>query len=87
MGLMTAENIRQEVEKSPFVPLRLYLSIGKMIDLIDPATAWLQRNALLIVHRLRPGSQQIGSYDMIAYDAIERIQKLNGGNGKKNRRR
>jgi hypothetical protein len=83
---MTAENVRQEVNRTPFVPLRLYLSSGKTMDIIDPGTAWLQRNALLIVHRLRPGSQDIGNYDVISYDAIERIKQLNGGTAKKKRR-
>jgi hypothetical protein len=84
---MTSENVRHEIERTPFMPLRLHLSSGKIRDIFDPATAWLQRNALLIVHRLRPGSQQIGGYDVIAFDAIERIQQMNGGDGKRKSRR
>ena len=86
---MTSENIRHEIERHPFVPIRLHLASGKELDIHDPGTVWFERRALLIMHRIRPGSQDIGRYEVIAFDLIERIEQLsgNGNGGKKKRRR
>jgi hypothetical protein len=86
---MTSENIRHEIERHPFVPFRLHLASGKELDIHDPGTVWLERHALLIMHRIRPGSQDIGRYEVIAFDLIERIEQIsgNGNGGKKKRRR
>jgi len=84
---MTSENIKHEIERHPFVPVRLHLASGKELDIHDPGTVWFERRALLVVHRIRPGSQDIGRYDVIAFDLIERIEQLNGNGHKKKRRR
>jgi hypothetical protein len=81
MEAMTREDLRQEIHREPFVPLRLHLASGKVMDILDPSTTWLQQNALLVVHRLRPHTQEAGGYDVIAYRMIERIEQLHGGNG------
>jgi hypothetical protein len=73
---MTTEDITQEVERQPFVPLRLHLSSGQKIDLLYPYTAWIRQNTLLVVHPLERGTQRIGNYDVIALRAIERIEQL-----------
>jgi len=39
------------------------------------------------MHRIRPGSQDIGRYEVIAFDLFERIEQLNGNGRKKKRRR
>jgi hypothetical protein len=74
---MTTEDIRQELERDPFVSLRLHLSSGQTIDLVSAGTAWVRQNTLLIVHPLRPHSVEIGSYDVIALRHIERIEQVN----------
>ena len=84
---MTSEDLRQELERDPFVPLRLHLASGKVMDIDDPVTVWLQQNALLLMHRLRPGSQEIGGYDVIAFRLIERIELINGRNGGESKKR
>ena len=84
---MTSENLRHEIERTPFTPIRLHLASGKEVDIYDPATIWFQRNALLIIHRLPPGSQEHGRYEVIAFDLIERIEQLNGSNGGKSNKK
>ena len=73
---MTSGDIRQELERDSFVPLRLHLSSGKTIDIQYPGTAWIRQNTLLIVHPLRRGTQEIGGYDVAALRLIERIEQL-----------
>jgi hypothetical protein len=73
---MTSEDMRQELERQPFVPLRLHLSSGQKIEIPYMGTAWVRQNTLLIVHPLAPGSAAIGNYDVIALRLIERIEQM-----------
>jgi len=40
---MTAEDLRQELEKRPFIPLRLHLASGKPVDILYEQTACCSR--------------------------------------------
>jgi hypothetical protein len=73
---MTSEDVRQELERNPFVPLRLHLSSGKTVDIPYAGTAWVRQNTLLVVHPLSRGSAAIGQYDVIALRLIERIEQV-----------
>ena len=73
---MTSEDMRQELERDPFTPLRLHLASGKVMDIEYPDSAFLRQNTLLVVHRLRPKTQEIGNYDVIALRQIERVETL-----------
>lgn len=77
---MTSEDVKQELERDPFVPLRLHLASGKTIDVPYPNTAWLRQNTIVIVHPLRRGTVEIGNYDVVALRLIERIEQLNEAN-------
>jgi hypothetical protein len=72
---MTIEDLQQELEREPFVPLRLHLSSGQKIDIPYPNTAWLRQNTVVIVHPLKRGTVAIGNYDVIALWLIERIEQ------------
>jgi hypothetical protein len=71
---MTTEDIKQELDRTPFVPLRLYLASGKSIDIPFPNTAWVRQNTLVVVHPLQRNTHEIGNYDVIALRLIERIE-------------
>lgn len=73
---MTPEDISQEIERQPFVPFRLHLSSGQVIEVLYPNTAWVRQNTVLIVHPLERGTARIGSYDVIALRLIERIEQM-----------
>jgi hypothetical protein len=73
---MTGEKMRQELEKRPFMPLRLHLAGGKNLDFKYEQTAWLQQNALLVVHPLNKETVVIGKYEVIALQLIERIEQI-----------
>lgn len=73
---MTREDVRQELQREPFLPLRLQLSSGQKIVIRYPNTAWVQQNTILIVHPLQPGSAAIGNYDVVALRLIERIEQI-----------
>ena len=80
---MTSEDVLQEIERQPFSPIRLHLSSGQTIDVKFAATAWVRQNTLLVVHPLRPGTQAIGNYDVIALRLIERIEPISANGAKR----
>ena len=80
---MTSEDVLQEIERQPFLPIRLHLSSGQKIDVKFAATAWVRQNTLLVVHPLRPGTQAIGNYDVIALRLIERIEPISANGAKR----
>ena len=77
---MTFKDMEQELDRDPFVPLRLHLSSGKNLDIEYPNSAFLRQNTLIIMHRLSPNTQAIGNYDVIALRLIERVETLASSN-------
>ena len=73
---MTIEDMKQELEREPFVPLRLHLVSGKVMDIEYPNSVFLRQSTLIIMHRLRPKTQEIGNYDVVALQQIERVETL-----------
>lgn len=47
---MTSEGVKSELEKSPFVPLRVHLVSGKTVEIVMPGIAWMLQNALFVLH-------------------------------------
>jgi hypothetical protein len=80
---MTTEDMKQELERDPFVPLRLHLASGKTVDIPYANTAWVRQNTLVLVHPLAKGSAAIGDYDVIALRLIERIEPAAAGRRRK----
>jgi len=78
--IMTSEDMLQELEREPFIPLRLHLSSGKVMDIEYPSSAFVRQNTLLIMHRLRANTLAIGNYDVIALRLIERVETLAASN-------
>lgn len=76
---MTTEGLKQEIEREPFVALRLHLSSGKTMDIEYANSALVRQNTLLIVHRLAAGSAAIGNYGVVALRLIERIELISEG--------
>ena len=87
---MTPEDLNQELDREPFVPLRLHLSSGQKIEIEYANSAFVRQNTLLVVHRLAPHTHAIGNYDVVALRLIERIEHVGNGSEKqtgKNKRK
>jgi hypothetical protein len=83
---MNPEDVKQELEREPLVPLRLHLTSGEKVNIEHPNSAFVRQNTLLVVHRLAPNTAAIGDYDVIALRLIERITTMEGAKGKRGRR-
>ncbi len=73
---MTSEDIRSELEKNPFVPLRFHLVSGKTIDVKVSYAAWMLQNAVMILQDPRIERERAGHYDIVSLRNIERIEQL-----------
>jgi hypothetical protein len=83
---MTSEDVRQELDREPFAPLRLHLSSGQKLDIPFQNSAFVRQNTLLVLERLSPGTHAIGNYDVISLRLIDRIEQLDNGRGRQYRR-
>ena len=76
---MTSEDIKSELDKEPFVPFRLHLVSGKVIDVDAPHAATMLQNAVLVFRKWR--DKKATGYDVLALRNIERIEQR-PGNGR-----
>ena len=72
---MTSKDIAGELEKQPFVPLRIHLVSGKTLDVPFANAAWLLQNAMLIFQHAKPGKSRVDGYDVVALRNIERVEQ------------
>ena len=72
---MRSKDLEAELDRDPFVPLRLHLVSGKVVRVGLPGAAWLMQNTLLVFQNVRPGKSRVGGYDVIALRNIERVEQ------------
>ena len=75
---MQKEQIRAELERDPFVPLRLHLRSGKTFDVPFREVAHMVAGGVLVLIGLKPGTHTAERYDRFAYDEIVRIELTTG---------
>ncbi len=72
--IVTSEDVRSELEKSPFIPFRMHLVSGKTIDIGEPGVAWLLKNCDADLSD--SATARRADYDMVALRNIERLEQL-----------
>lgn len=55
---MNPNQFSELLAREPFVPLRLHLSTGEIVEIPDPGCAWIQ-GATLQVFTIKPGRSHI----------------------------
>ena len=55
---MTPNQFNELLGRAPFVPLRLHLNSGEVLDIADPGCAWIQ-GATLQLFTIKPGRSHI----------------------------
>jgi hypothetical protein len=71
---VTSEDLRGELDREPFVPLRIHMVSGKTLDVPRHSAAMILRNALMVLEPLTPGIE--GRYDLVALRNIERVEQI-----------
>ena len=73
---MTSEDLRSELEKAPFIPLRLHLVSGKTLDVRTSGAAHMLKNTVMVFQEPQDGQRKSELYDVIALRNIERVEQL-----------
>ena len=73
---MTAVDLESELEKNPFIPLRLHLVSGKTLTVHSPNAAWILQNTVMLLRGNKPGKYSGEGYDTVALANIERVEQL-----------
>jgi hypothetical protein len=81
---MTAEDLRSELDKTPFIPFRLHLVSGRTIDVLTDRSAYLLRRSLLVLHDPGRAASDVG-YNVVALRNIEMLEQLLLGTRKRQR--
>jgi hypothetical protein len=72
---MLKEDVRSELMREPFVPLRLYLKDGRRFDVPIREAARFNPVGLVVLIGVKPGSCDIKGFDRFPLDYIERIEQ------------
>lgn len=74
---MTSEDLRSQLERIPFLSLRLHLVSGNAFTIHRAKDAALLQSTLLVLQEHDPRYDDAG-YDVIALRNIERIEQVRG---------
>jgi hypothetical protein len=85
---MLPAEIKTELAREPFIPLRLHLTSGKKLDVPFKGVATMVQGGLLVMKGVREGSRMAKGFDVVGYDKIARIEphtaaKRSSGKGRK----
>lgn len=72
---MERDDVRMQLTRDPFVPLRIYLAGGKSFDVPFPEVAHLLGHGLLVLKGLKRGTHQAKGFDVFGFDRIIRIEQ------------
>ena len=70
---MTRKEIEDELNQTPFVPLRLHFVSGKSLEITNSGEGWMLKDSILVTKRRK---NREPSYNVVALTAIERIERL-----------
>ncbi|MBL8799568.1 MAG: hypothetical protein JNM56_37140 [Planctomycetia bacterium] len=71
---MNAEEIRKELRRQPFVPLRFYLSDGKTYEVKHPEMVFLTRSWMYVGVESKLGSGVAEDHDLVSLMHVVRVE-------------
>ena len=72
---MLKDEIKAELQRDPFVPLRLHLLDGRTFDVPFREVAHVLSFGVLVFIGLKEGTRQAKGYDRFPFDHVERIER------------
>ena len=78
---MHKEDVRRELTRDPFVPVRLHLTTGRSFDVPFREVAHMLGYGVLVLVGLREGTHQAEGCDRFMFDQIDRIEPLQAAVG------
>jgi len=84
---MSKDEIKAELGRDPFIPLRLHLKNGKRISVPFREVAHVLKHDILVLKGLKQGTHQAKGYLTFDFDDVVRIEQLGrGGSGERRRK-
>ena len=80
---MTRENIRELLDRDPFVPFRLVMTSGKAYDVVSPNYAMLLRSEVFVVF---PDGERWAHVPLLHIASIETVADGRGRRGTRRKR-
>ncbi len=80
-AIMLPTALDHELTRTPFVPVRLYLSDGRSYLITNPDLCWIERGAVYVARTDRPNSRIMDDVDLISLRHIVRVEKVDAGGG------
>jgi len=72
---MSPEALRQELRRQPFVPLRVYLTDGKVYEVRHPEMVLLGQREAYIGRETAPGSGVAAECDLVSLLHVVRVEQ------------
>lgn len=76
---MTSEDVLQELEREPFVPIRLNLTDGTKVDIQNPGLSFVNNLALYLARTDRPNSRLAADFRLISLRHIVSVEQIEPG--------
>ena len=81
---MNPEALLSELEREPFVPIRLNLTDGSKIDIQNPGLSFINNLALYLARTDRPNSRLAADFRLISLRHIVSVEQIEArGNGRR----
>jgi len=84
---MNPQALTSELEKEPFVPLRLNLTDGTSVDITNPGLSFVNNLALYLARIDRPKSRLVADMRIISLRHIVSIDQIERGNSRPRKRK
>ena len=76
---MSKDEIKAELTRVPFIPLRMHLRNGKRISVPFREVAHVLRHDILVLKGLKRGTHQARGYLTFDFDDVVRVEQLRRG--------
>jgi hypothetical protein len=73
---MQAEDIRKEMRRQPFVPIRMHLDDGKTYEIRHPEMVFLTTSTAYVGIESKLGSGVAADYDLVSIRHVVRLEFL-----------
>lgn len=84
---MSKDEIKAELARDPFVPLRLHLKNGKIVSIPFREATHVMRDDMLVLKGANLRTHRAKGYLTFAFEDVIRIEQLRGGGGGQRRRK
>jgi hypothetical protein len=84
---MSKDEIKAELARDPFVPLRLHLKNGQRVSVPFPEVVHVMNRDMLVVKGAKPGTRRAKGYVTFVFEDVIRIEQLRNGNTGHRRRK